>query len=385
MDKPVCCAIYLRPVLFCSALTSATLYAQQPPDQGFKWTAGAQHQYDSNFSRTAEAADEQVSRAAVGLGYNKTFSAQQLGVRVTANHFRYAERDYLDENAWEGAASWRSRFGNSISSLLSYEREEDPVDQLEFTGRDLVARENANASLTLGNSRRLGIIIGAHQFTQSHSNDERRYLDFDDQDLFAELRFRGAAESWVSLRYRTGERSYASPELLPQNLDFDYQQWEIETQWALSRKTELTGVAGYFEREGATNNDEGALAGLRFAWQATEKVTTELAYHFSQPAQGETSDSPTEISNSSIQLRWQWTPKIELAISGAYTEFEYYNPTELVPRVERNISFTPLSLEWVMSDAVRFRLRGQWVERSSPILVRDYDGHMVTGGVALVF
>lgn len=385
MDKPVRAAVYFRPVFFCSAFASAMLHAQPAPEQGFRWTAGAQHQYDSNFSRTAEAADEQVSRAAVGFGYDKTLSAQQLGVRVTANHFSYAERDYLNENAWEGAASWRSRFGNSISSLLSYEREEDPVDQLEFTGRDLVARENANGSLTLGNNRRLGIILGAHQFTQSHSNEERRYLDFDDQDVFAELRLRGAAESWLSVRYRNGERSYASPELLPQNLDFDYQQWEIETHWALTRKTELTGVAGYFKREGATNNDEGALAGLTFAWQVTEKVTSELVYNFSQPAQGETSDSPTEISSSSIQLRWQWTPKIELSVSGGYTEFEYYNPAELFPRVERNISVTPLALEWVMSDALRFRLRGQWVERSSPILVRDYDGHLVTGGVALVF
>ena len=382
------------PILFFTALGAVCNAQPHQPSagDGFRFIASAQHQYDSNFSRIAEEAleeqssqDEQITRAALGVGYNKSISAQRLGLRFTANQYRYAERDHLNENSWEGSASWRSRFGHNASSLLNYERTESPVDQLEFRGRDLVARENANAQLSLGDSRRLGIIIGAHQFQQSHSNIEREFLDFEDEDFFAEVRYKGPASSWVSVRYREGDRDYEWVELLPRDLNFEYQQWEIETSWALTPKTELTGVAGYFEREGATNNDEGALAGLKLSWQTTAKVATEIAYTFNQPAQGETTDAPIEVSSSSFTVSWQWTTKLQLAAGGIYSEFDYINIDDASPYVERNISISPLAIEWRFSDTLQFRLHSQWVERHSPILIRDYDGHIITGGLGLVF
>lgn len=375
------------PILFIAGVGVLCNAQQQhrAPEEGFKLIAGAQYQSDSNFTRTPDGGDEQITRAALGVGYNKNISAQRIALRFTANQYYYAERDYMDENSWEGNASWRSRFSNNTSSLLSFERHETPVDQLEFAGKDMVARDRAKAQLSLGDSRRLGFIIGAHQFRQTHSNEERNYLDLEDQDIYAEIRYRGLASSWVSLRYRSGERSYEFLELLPRNLDFDYRQWEIETHWVLTPKTELTGVAGYFERDGETNNDEGALAGLKLSWQATSKVTTEVAYSLSQPAQGETADSPVEINNVSLMVSWQLTSKIQITSGGSYAEYDYINQIDSSPYLERGISITPLSVEWLMSDAVRFRLHGQWVERSSPIVLRDYDGHIITGGVALAF
>lgn len=364
---------------------------QQRSDEGFRFIGGAQYTSDSNFSRTNESIleqelrDEQITRAALGIGFNKSISAQQIGLRFTANQYNYAERDHLNENSWEGSANWRSRFGHNASSLLRYVRTETPVDQLEFRGRDLIAREDADAQLSFGDSRRVGIIIGAHHFEQSHSNSERQFLDFRDQDAFAEIRYKGLASSWVSLRYRQGDRDYEWVELLPRNLNFDYKQWEIETSWTLTPKTELSGIAGYFEREGATNDGEGALAGLKLSWQTTPKLATEIAYSFNQPAEGESTDAPIEVSTSSLMFRWQWTQKIQLASGGSYSEFEYLYLNTAIPYWEKNVSVTPLSIEYTYSDAIRFRLHGQWVERSSPIVIRDYDGHIITGGLALVF
>lgn len=381
------CSEYSVPILWLvSVVTAGSLHAQtRQPDEGFKLVAGAQYQADSNFSRTAEASDEQIGRALVGLGFNKTISAQQIAFKISTSQYRYAERDYLNENSWEGSASWRSQFRHSLSSAFNIERNETPVDQLEFTGLDMVAKEDANARLFLGDSHRLGFVVGAHQLRQSHSNSERQYLDFDDQDLFAEMRYRAPGSSQISLRYRSGERNYEFPALLTQDLNFDYRQWEIETGWKLTPRSELTGVAGYFEREGATNDDEGALASLTWVWQTSAKLATEIGYSLNQPALGESTDSPLEINNSSITFRWKFSTKLQWSASGSYTEFEYDNPESESPRIERNITVTPVALEWEVSESLRLRLVGQWVERRSPILIRDYEGHIITGGLALVF
>ncbi len=389
--------IFCSPVLVVAGLGAVCNAQPQQPkvEEGFKFIAAAQHQYDSNFARLSsdyptdpqeeDNRDEQITRAALGLGYNKSISNQRIGVRLSANQFLYADRNELDEKSYEGSASWRSQFTRNFSSQLNYDRTETPVDQLEFRGQDLVANDKAKVQLSLGDNRRLGFIVGAIQTDQTHSNETRQYLDFTDQDAFAEIRYKGLASSWVSLRYRKGDRDYEFVELLPRDLNFDYQQWEIETSWALTPKTELSGIAGYFEREGATNDDEGALAGLRFSWQATPKIATDIGYTYSQPAQGETSDSPTEISAATLLVRWQWTTKIQISAGGSYSEYDYVNEREYSPYGERNISVTPLAVEWIFSEALRFRLSSQWYERHSPDLIRDFDGHVITGGLGLVF
>lgn len=375
-----------RVFLVTSLAYMSTAQANSPkPEEGFRLFAGAQYQSDSNFSRTHEASEEQIARAAAGVGYTKSISAQRLSFKVSASQYKYAERDELDEESLEGSASWRSQFSNSISSQLIYDRTETPVDQLEFKGRDMQARQDAIARLSVGDNRRIGFVVGGHQLRQTHSNIERRYLDFEDQDVFAETRFKGSGASQVSLRYRTGERSYEMPELLSSNLDFDYDQWEIETDWQLTPKTTLSGLAGYFEREGENNNDEGALASMTLSWQTSAKVATDISYTFNQPALGESQDAPSEIASSSLMLRWQVTTKIQFIAGGSYTEFEYLNQETSLTRIERNIAVTPASLEWTVSDALRLRLHSQWMDRRSPVIERDYEGHVVTGGLAMVF
>src|SRR5690606_22659821 len=162
-------------------------------------------------------------------------------------------------------------------------------------------------------------------------------------------------------------------------------QWEIETSWALSPETELSGIAGYFEREGATNADEGALAGLTFSWPATPIVATEVSCTSRPPALGETSASPAGVSVARLMVRWQWTTKTLVSAGGSYSEYEYVNEREYSPYGERNLSLTPLAVEWVFSEALRFRLSSQWYERHSPDVIRDFDGHVITGGLGLVF
>jgi len=294
----------------------------------------------------------------------------------------------LDSSAVEGQASLRSQFTSNVSTQLEFQREETPVDKLEFIGKDLVAKEEANARLSLGDSKRFGIILGVHQIENTHSDLERSVMDFEDKDYFSELRYRFASSSWVGLRYREGDRAYATLNPTQGDLDFDYRQVELETAWALTPKTKLTGFVGYFDRSAkslsASGNDgEGTLASLKMEWAISEKLMSEITYRFNQPAVGETSDAPSEVSDSVVLLQWQFSPKVQIGFGASYAELLYEDSVVVVERTERNITVTPMLVSWSVSDAFMLRLTSQWMDRRSPLYERDYEGY--SAALALAF
>lgn len=364
--------------------------AQTADQDALVFSAGLQHQYDSNFFRSPEEIEEQITRAGAGIRFSKQFSAQQVALTASGSQYRYAEQDDLNASALEGQASWLSQFTNNVSTQLNWLREETPVDKLEFIGKDLVAREDSNARLSLGDSKRIGFILGYHQLDITHSNVERRELDYQDSDFFSEIRYRLASGSWFGLRYREGDRQHEAPDPTQGNLDFDYRQWELETAWDLTPKTKLTGLVGYFDRTAkpgaVTDNDgEGTLASLKMEWAITDKLMTDVTYRFSQPAIGETSDAPSEVSDGSVLLQWQFSPKIQLGFGASYAELYYAEREAVVERTERNLSITPLQVSWSYSEATSLRLTSQWIDRSSPVFERDYQGYSATLALAFHF
>ena len=364
--------------------------AQTAEQDALIFSAGLQHLYDSNFMRSPEEIEDQITRAGAGVSYNKQFSAQKLALSLNASQYLYAEHDDLDASAYGGRASWLSQFTANVSTELDWRRDEVPVDKLEFVGKDLIANSEANARLSLGDSKRFGFLVGLHQLDNTHSNVERRDLDFQDRDYFTELRYRFASSSWMGLRYREGERIYEMVNTSLGYLDFDYDQLELETAWNLTPKTTLTGLVGYFDRTAkpgadSANDGEGSLASLKLEWDVTEKLVSEITYRFNQPAVGETTDAASEISDVTLLLQWQVLSKVQLGFGGSYSELNYEESEVVMERIERNITASPLLLTWTYSDAMLMRLSTQWMDRRSPVPTRDYQGYSASLSFAFHF
>lgn len=362
--------------------------AQTSNQDALVFSLGLQHLYDSNFFRSPAEIEEQITRVGASISFRKQVSSQRLMLRAGGSQYRYAEQDVLDASALEGELMWHSQLTANISTQLDWRREETPVDKLEFIGKDLIAREDANARLSLGDAKRIGLIMGAHQLKARHSNVERRELDFQDEEFFSEVRYRMDSGAWIGLRYRNGNRQYEVLNL--RNLDFDYRQWELEVAWTLTPKTKLTGLAGHFDRaakfDTTTDNDSnGLLANIKLEWAVTEKLMLEANYRFSQPAIGETSDAPAQVADSSVLLMWQFSPKVQLGFGAGYAEFDYDERVSTAARTERNLTFTPVQISWSYSEAVSLRLTSQWMDRSSPVLERDYQGYSAALALALHF
>lgn len=335
---------------------------------------GAQEFWDSNFARSADVDSERYTQSIVSLAANQRFSKQRVALSVSGSRYDYDQREDLDTDFYEGNASWNSDWNTRLKTALTWGRDAYQVDRLEFSGNDVVARDDAKAHITLGTSKHFSIGGGVSQSRQSHSNSLRQNLEFDEDEVFAELSYQTSNETSLTARVRDGERLYPYPDPNePLSLDFEYQQRELEGSWAPSTKTRLTATVGQFEREGEVNEGTGTQSLLDFNWTLSEKLDLSLGYSHSEPAVGETSDSPSDIRAGQFKLVWEPSAKWVVSMGASYAEQSYLTQAEEPARDETITSVTPLSLSYQFSELMAIRMNSQWVDRVSPLLYRDYD------------
>lgn len=369
-----------------SGLASSSLAA---PDR-FTLTLGAQEYWDSNFARNADVDSEHYTRSVASLALNERVSKQDFSVKASGNHYEYAERDDLNASFYEGQASWRSDWSSRMKTSLAWTRDAYLVDRLEFADKDVVALENLKGQITLGVGNNLGITLGARKAEQSHSNDLRESLNFDEDEWFAAGTYTTANKSFLSVRLREGERLYLQPVQLNSDgslrvLDYEYRQLELEGEWALTRKTQLGFTLGRFKREGDLNEGSGTQALIDLGWKISDKLNITLSYSQSEPAVGETSDSPSDIRTSKFMLNWEPSAKWLFSMDASYSDLSYVQRVDEPARAEKVTAFSPLALTYRFSDSLAIRADSQWVDRESPLLYRDYDYAIANVGFNFTF
>lgn len=375
----------LRLVLPWMAITPLAPAAVAAPDR-FTLSLGAQEYWDSNFARSADVDSEHYTRSVASLALNEQLSKQDFSLGVSGNRYEYAQREDLDVDFFKGNASWRSEWSQRVKTSLNWTRDAYAVDRLEFAGKDVVSLDNLTGQMTLGTSKHLSLTFGARQVAQTHSNDLREALDFDEDEWFVAGTYSTPNKSSLSLRLREGERLYVhtAPGDL-RVLDFDYRQLELEGNWALTRKTQLGFTLGRFKREGEINAGTGTQALVDLGWEVSEKITLTLSYSQGEPAAGETSDSPADVRTGKLALSWEPSSKWLLSMDAGYTEQTYLERLAEPARTETVSAFSPLALTYRFSDLLNIRLDSQWVDRESPLLYRDYDYALASLGLTLVF
>lgn len=352
----------------------------------FTLLLGTKEYWDSNFARSADVDSEHYTHSKIALALNERVSKQDFSLGVSGNHYAYAQRDDLDISFYEGNASWRSDWSARVKTSVAWTRDAYAVDRLEFSDKDVVSRDNFTGQLTLGVGKNFGVTVGARDIAQTHSNELRENLDFDEDELFVAGTYSTANKSSLSVRLREGDRVYVHPlPDAPQILDFDYRQLELEGSWALTRKTQVGFTLGRFKREGEINAGTGTQALIDLDWAISEKLKLSLSYSQSEPAIGETSDSPADVRSSKITIGWEPSSKWLLSMAAGYSKQSYLQRMLEPARDENITTISPFSLTYRFSDMLRINLDSQWVDRESPLAYRDYDYALASFGVALVF
>lgn len=383
---PVLGRVTLMVSYLVTAMSATTISAQAASDDRLSISLASNEYWDSNFARSSVEDSERYNHSAIGFSLNDRISKQDFSLGAVGNYYRFAERDDLDVDFYEGRARWRSDWSPRVKTVVAWTRDAYAVDRLEYVDKDVVARNEAKGEISLDIGKRVGITLGGRDIGQTHSNDLREYLDYDEQEGFVALTYDTANNSLLALRWREGDRTYVHPDPgQPYVLDFDYRHIELEGSWAVTRKTQVGFTVGRFKRDGEINAGTGTQALIDLDWAMSEKLRFSLRYSHNEPAIGETSDSPAEVRTSRASVAWEPAFKWSLSMSASHGKLSYLPQIEQPARDETQVVITPLSITYRFSETLRFRLHSQWVDRDSPLDYRDYDYTQASLGVAVVF
>ncbi len=392
-------------ILVSGALATLAIAQEDYPDR-FSLGASIQHLWDSNYSRTPDEEEDEITISAASVRFAHNISRQDFKLNWQVMRYDHAERTDLDATLNEGSALWQGEWGRRFKTEVSWIRDAYLVDRLEFFDKDIVERDDVSGKIVYGAGHRMTFGVGARQGKQTHSNWRREGLDYEEDEVFVEIGYQTGIHSTITARFRDGERSYpnnvsvAAPpglefdgtsplhpdDVLPDNLDFDYQQAELEVAWATSEKTSIIANVGYFNRDGLRNSGSGIQTGVEINWEMTPKVALAGGYSYKQPAIGETSDSPAEIHTVFFDASWQWTEKLSLSTGARYSEFHYATFNSPGPsRNESLYQITPLNVNFAVADYVSLRFTSSWTDRESPLLYRDYSSTQLAVGAFFRF
>src|SRR5690606_7909456 len=154
---------------------------------------------------------------------------------------------------------------------------------------------------------------------------------------------------------------------------------------ALTRKTQVGFTIGRFKREGDVNEGTGTQALIELGWAISEKLKLTLSYSQSEPAVGETSDSPSDVRTGKALLTWEPSSKWQFSMAASHSNLSYLARPTTPARDEKITSISPLVMTYRFSDRLNFRIDSQWVDRESPLLYRDYDYALATVGFNFSF
>lgn len=376
--------------VFLVGIAASSIVCAEDVDR-LQLNASVQSIWDSNFSRSPLNDSEQSVLSSVGFRFDDTFGRQRLIAKWDVHRYQYDEHPDFDATTDTGQLSLKGALGSLFTTDVDFQRNAYQVDRLEFFGKDIVTRDDLNAKLGYGSDNRLSFHLGARKSTQEHSNDARDSLDFEEREGFVDAGFQTNNKSSIYFRYKSGKRTYthspvdiANPISLV-DLDFNYQQLELDSRWALTAKTSISAFVARYKRDGDINDATGSLASIAGEWQATEKINVTGGYTLSEPAVGETSDSPSKVKTLSLNLLWQYSSKWSFGSRAAYSVVDYDKlPPEFV-REEKAYNFSPLAVSFDSGHYWKFRVDSGWRKNESSTYVRNYISRQVNAGLYLSF
>ncbi len=371
-------------LLACVAVTQVVYAEDSHP---FHLNASVQGIGDSNFSRSPLNDSEQSVLSSAGFRYEDNFGRQRLIAKWDAHRYQYDENPDFDATTDTGQLSWNGALGRQFTADVDFLRNSYQVDRLEFFGKDIVTRDDLTATLGYGTDNRLSFHAGARKATQEHSNVDRNSLDFEEKEGFADVGVQTSSKSNVTLRYKSGERSYTNPVIDVANpaaivdLDFDYQQLELDSSWVLTPKTTLSALVARYKRDGSINDATGSVASVSAEWQPTGKINIKGDFTSKEPAVGETSDSPSKIKTVSLSARWQFSSKWSVGTAAAYSVINYDKLSPELVREEKGYNFSPLNIAFDSGRHWKLRIDSGWRKNESPVNIRNYVSRQLNAGL----
>lgn len=348
---------------------------------------------DSNFDRTPDGDSESYTNAEFGLGIARSSSRHIFNLAGSYHFNEYDSRKDLNASFPQARAQWKSLWTPKIRTEFQWEKEGYQVSQDEFQDKDIVDRDDAQASLHFGDSSGLVLGLGGMLTLQRHSNEQRSPYEFDEKGAFAELALVTHAGSRILLRQLAGKRDYLEAfvdDTEVQDLDYDFTNMEFEWSLKGQRETELGLIAGFSEREGEINEGDGPYLHLRATYSLGELTQVYANLISREPVVGERTDAPTDEKLFNIGLKWQARPTLTLSSSAQLLDQEYGRETvneeiNSLVRDEKRYHIEILNIQYQPEDFVTLYGSFMKEKRESPLDYRFYETDIARLGLTFIF
>lgn len=386
-------------VALCIFSQSSTAQESAAKEKAISAGVSIQQIYDSNFSQTDIEDEEQITLTSAGVGFKKTFSRQQIVARGRVSHYEHNNYSEFDSTISDAQFNWKGKWLSQINTEVEAVRDDRLAERVEFFEKDIIRRDHAKVRLGYGNDGRLAFHVGAKKIEQGHSNFLRESLDFEEEIAFIDAGYKTANGSTLVLRLTSGDVVYINEdseisrdsEIFPdikyvaRDLDYKYRQYELESVWAISSKTDLTFTVAQLDRDGFINDGSSEVAAFNIQWQATPKLKLQGGYSYRQPAVGETSDSPANVQAYVVSASWQLSEKFGLSSSATVREKKYEYADGDLLMIETLYNVSPLVLTYTPINALSIVVDTGWRENNSPLAYREYSSFQAALSVKLLY
>ena len=396
-------AALLAPALACAA--------DPPREEGDVFRVQLSHtmSQDDNLYRLPEDVDiallsgnpdarreDIVSRTTAAADGSWQLGKQAVALNVNVDANRYADNDTLDNTSGSGRADWNWQVGREWTGQLggTYGRSLSGFVNSRFLGRDVLESSDYHGAARLQLTPHWSLSAKGRLAEGSHDTDARRQDDFETRSQTFGVDYLTRRGDELGLEYRRTATDF--PNEGPGNPLFESRRYidreaNFNVRYAFTVKTSLLGSVGYVWRhypQGVIGDFAGATWNATLQWEPRAKTRVSFAQWQQLTAYVDAESSHFRSRGSRLTVAWLPTERVTLSLDATDERHDYegFDPDALTEPARRDtLRSARASLGWRMRQRLAFDLSWGLEQRDSSRGIFDFDDHVASASIRLVF
>jgi len=356
-----------------------------PPEEGFSVELAQSLRWDDNVFRLpdhvapapGESRSDRISRTALGLRFDRSYSLQRIVATAEIVQRSFAENSRLDSTTAGGSVRWDWAYGKRWSGTAVLLQREAPRSFADIDRRirsiNTLRRAGFDASYWWHPD--WSLVGGVEQTRSRFSDGQSAASEYDETALEAGLGYRPISGNRLALVFRHADGDY--PNRSPSaTVDSGYTQRDLRLRgvWTATGHSRLSGYVGYTQRTypNVSRLDfEGPTARLVYDWMPTGKLSLRLVARREIGSEYEVIDNFVVTRGIAIEPRWAVTEKVT---ASAYAEWlrRDFGGSRVSPIGDDRSRIHGLRLNWEPLRTLTVTLSAQRARRSAANPQFDY-------------
>jgi exopolysaccharide biosynthesis operon protein EpsL len=372
-------------------------YPYEPDTKNVRFSVFGGYDHDTNPFRLSDSdptpgpRSDSVYRLGAGVRAELPAGRQRFLLEAKAQLNDYHRFNLLDHTSYGAGATWRWEVGNQWSGDAGYARRRylGSLDDIQAPVKDMITEDRFFVSGGYLFTPRWRIRGAAEWLKWNHDDPIRSQLDARIWSGTAGLDYVTPANNTIGGQIKYSEGEYPNQQLVaPAALVVnDYKEWEASMvmRWIVTGKSTLDARLGYTvrEHEQVPQRDfDGFTGRVGLDWFVANKTLLNFAVWHEIRSTDDASAS--YVLSEGWSVGPVWAPTTKLVFQARYLredrDFKGDPGLVLTGAPPREDTFRGISLTggWTPLRNIHLSLGVEWGDRSSNVLLRDFDYRMIS-------